>query len=657
MEQDSNRTIDEVYDIENNQLITAYEFFKKPEHEIMHWRRALEESVLTGHARLICPYCKQMIKLCGRRSSRGVVSYFSHLYDSDDCEIKTTTMQSREIIEAKKYGLVGESERHLRLKHLIAKALLSKRSKEMGISDVAIERRINSQIPYMRWRRPDIQACYKEFNLVFELQLSTTFLSVVVDRDIFYRLNGWYIIWIFNFENNKEYVNLHNLMCKDIYYANKRNIFIFDEKAQRLTEDKGTLVVRCQWLDSNGNFTEGEYITLEQLHFDSKENKPYFVDADDIYYHAYPEVKERLGNLERSRASILNDIMRRYELQMKIRLEECQRIEQLRQEILNSSERVNIFESNNKYGFEYKGINFGTPIYDLISWDDATQRFLLQRGRRIGYADRSGQILVPCNYMCIKEIAHEKYLVVRNNDWMLLGNPTVLKRYSVTDSVTTGIYEGGFLWIKFNYSKYNHHYTQNFVVFPNMAAILAQDCGDDSVIINSLEFMAVNDGYLSHTIDSLIEIRIYDTGLWGLYNDGEEVLFPKYSNIIYKSANEILVNSDNHIGVVNLEGEIIIPTEYDSLNHFTKDTIIASKSYRYGLFHISGNQILPPIYSDIKLISEGLILIESLEKVRLKGLASINEDILIEPKYSELDMIAPDRFIVRGDPGISMCSH
>lgn len=655
MAQDINRTIDEVYDVEGNQLITSYEFFTKPEHEIMHWRRALEESVLTGHARLICPYCKQMLKLCGRRSSRGVVSYFSHLYDSDDCEIKTTTMQSREVIEARKYGLVGESERHIRLKHLIAGALSSERSRGMGISDVAIEQRINSQIPYMRWRRPDVQARYGELNLVFELQLSTTFLSVVVDRDIFYRLNGWYIIWIFNFEDNKEYVNLHNLMCKDIYYANKRNIFIFDEEAQRLTDVKGTLVVRCQWLDSHGKFTEGEYITLDQLHFDSKEKKPYFIDADEIYYLAHPEVKESLMHLESSRASILNDLMKRYELQMKIRQEECERIERLRQEILKSRERVNIFENNGKYGFEYKGINFGVPIYDLISWDDAKQRFLLQRGRRMGYADRSGQILVPCNYTYIKEISTEKYLVVRNNDWMLLGNPTVLKRYSITDSIRAGAYNEGFSWIKFNYSKRNYNYTQNFVVFPNLVAILVQDCESDTIIIKNLKFHVNNGGFLSHNIDQLIEIRIYDTGLWGLFNDGKEVLPPVYNSISFKSPNEILVSRDNLTGLVNLEGKILIPLEYDSLDYFSNDTIKVTKSHIYGVFHISGNQILPAIYSDIKLISDGVILIELGERDRLKGLASINGDILIDPKYFELNKIGQDKFIVREKSG-SPCS-
>lgn len=253
-------TINEVFDIKEEQIYQANEFLSKSEHELMHWRRALEESILMGKPRLICPYCHQMLKLCGRKCQRGVVSYFSHLYDSEDCLIKTTTQLTKEEIEIRKYGKVNESKRHQELKHLIADVLQDEKSREMGIDGVQIEKRIDSQLPYMNWRRPDVQAQYKGMNIVFELQLSTTFLSVVVDRDIFYRLNGYFIVWVFNFDDNKEYVNLHNMMCKDIYYANKRNVFILDKKAQELSRERGELVLCCQWLDADGSFSEAEYI-------------------------------------------------------------------------------------------------------------------------------------------------------------------------------------------------------------------------------------------------------------------------------------------------------------------------------------------------------------------------------------------------------------
>ncbi|MFW5515366.1 MAG: DUF308 domain-containing protein, partial [Prevotella sp.] len=83
---------------------------------------------------------------------------------------------------------------------------------------------------------------------------------------------------------------LSGLTSVIIYYANKRNVFILDKKAQELSRERGELVLCCQWLDADGSFSEAEYISLEQLKYDTENFKPYYVDADEIYYKANPAV-------------------------------------------------------------------------------------------------------------------------------------------------------------------------------------------------------------------------------------------------------------------------------------------------------------------------------------------------------------------------------
>ena len=227
------RSILEIFDTKEGNIIDSESFFKRPEHELIRWRRIFEESILTREHRFICTNCRQDVKISGRKYYRGQVSFFSHLHDSDYCEMKTTTGLSKEQIEARKYGLVAESDRHKKLKTLIYNALGGHISLNKGVTDVAAEKRVNSDLPYMNWRRPDVMAKYKDIKIVFELQLSTTFISVIVQRDIFYRLNDYFIIWVFNFDDNPKYVDLTNLMCKDIYYANKRNVFIFAKDNQK----------------------------------------------------------------------------------------------------------------------------------------------------------------------------------------------------------------------------------------------------------------------------------------------------------------------------------------------------------------------------------------------------------------------------------------
>jgi hypothetical protein len=125
-EQETKRTIDEVLDVETGEIIKAEEFFKKPESEIVAYRSRLQRAISGFESpKFRCAYCNQLLKLSGKSTSRGKVSFFSHLYDSQDCEIKTNGDLSKEEIEARKYGNVGESERHIRLKNEIADLLRS----------------------------------------------------------------------------------------------------------------------------------------------------------------------------------------------------------------------------------------------------------------------------------------------------------------------------------------------------------------------------------------------------------------------------------------------------------------------------------------------------------------------------------------------------
>ena len=272
-----------------------------------------------------------MVKISGKRTARGKALFFSHLHDSEDCPIKTNTGLTKRMIEARKYALVQESERHHRLKTSIANFLEETNSKNKGVSDVQIEKRVTTDLPFMNWRCPDVQAMYNGMHLVFELQLSTTFISTIVERDLFYRLNNYFIIWVFNFEENKEYMDLTNLMCKDIYYANKRNIFVFDRDAQTESFKRKELVLKCNWLNADNTWQYGPndgdrngiFITLDQLKFDTKNNKPYYYDAEKEYLLKHQDKLVLREKQELDLQTVLEGLERR-EQQKKERRELCE---------------------------------------------------------------------------------------------------------------------------------------------------------------------------------------------------------------------------------------------------------------------------------------------------------------------------------------------
>ena len=316
---DSTLSITKVWDVRNKKEIDAKQFFSLPEGEIMSMRRELQLAITTDNPYWVCPVCGQMVKISGKRTARGKALFFSHLHDSEDCPIKTNTGLTKRMIEARKYALVQESERHHRLKTSIANFLEETNSKSKGVSDVQIEKRVTTDLPFMNWRCPDVQAMYNGMHLVFELQLSTTFISTIVERDLFYRLNNYFIIWVFNFEENKEYMDLTNLMCKDIYYANKRNIFVFDKDAQAESLKRKELVLKCNWLDADNTWhygpTDGDgngiFITIDQLKFDTKNNKPYYYDADKEYFLQNKDVLPLREKQELDLKAILEGLERR----------------------------------------------------------------------------------------------------------------------------------------------------------------------------------------------------------------------------------------------------------------------------------------------------------------------------------------------------------
>ena len=424
-------TMKTVWDIRNGQEIDAQKFFNtQPESEIINMRRLLQLAVNTGQPYYVCPHCHQMVKISGRKNERGIVRFFSHLYDSDDCPIKTTTGLTLEQILASKYGLVAESERHKSLKTLIALSLNSNGSIQKGVSDVQIERRIDSDLPYMRWRKPDVQANYKGKKLVFELQLSTTFISTIVDRDLFYRLNDYYIVWVFNFEDNEEYVNLSNLMCKDIYYANKRNVFIFDKEAQEESERRGELILKCNWLNPNGkwNFNNdnvnkaGVLVSLDQLSFDEANKKLFYHDADADFFKEYPKYLEIRKQLEFSREEIVEALMRKEKEEIDEFYGQSQeRRDHAIQQMIRTGGQVEVFKKKGKYGLSFEDTIIVPAKYTFISEYDDRGYVTLKYNRLIGLADRIGNIIVPCEASDIYYL--NNYIIYRKSTikWYLSG--------------------------------------------------------------------------------------------------------------------------------------------------------------------------------------------------------------------------------------------
>lgn len=277
---DKKRTIDEILSLKSGEKIYVNNLLNLSEREqdkIFQLRQKLEIQFQKKEIEYVCIYCKQPVVLRGRKNLANHTThyYFSHPYKSNDCIIKNQNNLTEEQIRCIKYNGEKESELHNYLKNRIANFL----NQNNEVNSVKVEKVIkHNEIP-RKWRKPDILAIFNDKIIAVELQLSTTFLSVIVGRTLFYNDKGFFLLWIFpNFSLDYD---IQKFTQKDIFYNNNSNVYVFDKEAELKSEIENELIIKCHYkkykieneviIDS----WETKLIRLSQITFDI-DNKQYW---------------------------------------------------------------------------------------------------------------------------------------------------------------------------------------------------------------------------------------------------------------------------------------------------------------------------------------------------------------------------------------------
>jgi len=278
------RTIETILNLMSGEQIEVEELFDNQhsrEAEIFQLRTKIEKNIQNNTIELVCLYCKQPVAIRGRLGDRLTKHfYFTHPYKSADCIIKTQSRLSEEQVHCIKYNGEKESVLHDRLKRLIGHYL----EQDQEIDGIRIDEVYKDRAISDKWRKPDVLVDHRRFGkIAFELQLSTTFLSVIVGRSLFYQQQGIYLIWIFpNFSLQND---LQKFTQKDVFYNNNSNVYVFDKNAQENSERANKLVLTCYYKiykiedDEVIGHWEQAKIELQDLHF-LEDCQFYYFDSD-----------------------------------------------------------------------------------------------------------------------------------------------------------------------------------------------------------------------------------------------------------------------------------------------------------------------------------------------------------------------------------------
>ena len=637
------RRIEKIFDTETEKEIVAEEFFAHPESELIKWREEFDRCIKFGEKRFLCPFCKQQIKIAGRKFERGHISFFAHLHDSADCPIKTSVNMSKEEIEARKYGLCQESKRHKELKQRIYDGLNGEQSKQQGVDNIMIEKRINANIPYLNWRRPDVSATFKALNVVFELQLSTTFLSTIVDRDIFYRLHHYFIIWVFNFEENVKYVDLSNLMMKDIYYTNKRNIFVFDREAREESEKRKELVLKCNWLtpenqwkypvinNGKGLDVSGKLITLPDLTFDEISGKVYYVDAEEDYYSIHPYAREIEKRIENDRKQLLERWMAHVKRNNDVPDE--QEMMELVNQMVKKDERAVTYKADNRMGLTYGSKHLTAPQYSSI--EAQGDYFLAKYNRKTALYDQYGRQILPCEYLNIYQRENGLIFAESTSTWFLLFDDKIEKLCDRKPHDKITIQDEGIrlkITIEHPYNSRETGYVltdgMNTIPFIYQSTI---NCTDGEHII------------------------VCRNRLYGIYSKDLKLIIPiDYKSItpIENSQKCVAVKQDDVICFINLADAKQTDLPYEQLR-FDGGNFIVSQQGKEGVVDINNKKIVPIVYQRCTAIANNYFKVKTIHDNATEdyGLYDRHGKQILQSQFNRLDYIGDDLFILKKDDG------
>lgn len=261
-------------------------------------RRKLYKATKNNEKKLVCSICNQSLKLSGGISTRQVL-HFKHYQDSDNCPIKTAGQKNQKELDTIRYNGAKESPRHLKLKEFIYYQL----KKDLRFSNTEMEKVVKILNQKKSWRRPDVSSLFANKKIVFEIQLQTTYLNVIVDREEDYKNNETYIMWFFDNSNMEKF----RFSEEDIFYANNSNAFVLTEETMHLSEKENKFLFECHYkiaLPHDGKVSEewrNKIISVDDLKFDSINYK--------VYYYDFEKSKR--------------DLLKEQETQWLVRLENC----------------------------------------------------------------------------------------------------------------------------------------------------------------------------------------------------------------------------------------------------------------------------------------------------------------------------------------------
>lgn len=579
------RSIEYVYDKEGHKIY-ANDFFGGTAEEIARKSRQLEEAGLMGKNDFICGMCHRPVKIA-HRTINGIESlFFAHAIRNEYCAwipYSTSSKDDDILIDDIDVDAIGQDDAvkpHSRvLKEMIYSLLCTPESEELGISDVKCDAIIRSTVPYMKWRRPDISFKYKDKDVVIVMQRKKHDLRMLVDRDVFFRLNNHHVIWIFGADNDVSYDYMRGSNYKNTLFDCHRNVFVFDKEAQQRSEDKNTLCLKYNWLDEDDNWavthssigSNGLIADITDFIFDDEYCKPYIREANEPYFRLHPDAKEQFLETRKSREQLLKEFEDKWKGEPSY--EEALRTMKLR------SDKATPFQYMGLWGFRFNTTTLIQPVFTYQPEDLHNGFFMVKQGETVGLVNYYGEVvmdwtILECERLSVDTL-NNRVLFEANGAWGVadfIGKILIMPQFVAINPWSDTTYRVRMynLWGLHNIEDQtiaNCIYNSIGELVSGHAEATLRD--KDRSWITYKGFIDSNGKVIDSNTSVLNnKYTAYERfEKWGVRSiDGQDVIKPSYDAILPWAEEAVKVKSNGKWGVIGLpEGNIILAINYDSI--------------------------------------------------------------------------------------------
>ncbi len=262
----------DITDFDTGEPVDIVQFIRRETRLVIQDRNIMRSRYRAEPANpwLVCTLCGAAVQLVSHMDRRF---YFRHMPEEENrgCPVNTKGQFSADEINAMKYNGAKEGLAHQRLKEIVRDGIQADPR-----FDTPLVERVWRGMERKTWRKPDVQTTWGDRKFAFEIQLSTTFLSVIVDRRDFYRAENEHLIWIFrSFDPHRT-----RRAEEDIFYNNNSNVFVVNQQTLQQSRQAQRLMLECWYAVSyrhDGHIEDEWYrkeVFIDDLTLDLQRHAP-----------------------------------------------------------------------------------------------------------------------------------------------------------------------------------------------------------------------------------------------------------------------------------------------------------------------------------------------------------------------------------------------